>query len=132
MAAICEVLATDGVPTSKAPSGPREATTFPASVENNNTLGVISVTPTTPSAAAQMFKPKISAGHNLLPTCLDIDPAVLSHTFQYFFEKNHPAQPVFECRIVHWGRTVGNLRVKALENLLVRIVVAHAVTTEKI
>ena len=43
---IFSVLSADGVPTSKAPSLPTEATTFPALVANTNTFGVISVTPT--------------------------------------------------------------------------------------
>jgi hypothetical protein len=38
------VLAVVGVPTSKAPSGPTEATTFPAVVANTNSSGEISVT----------------------------------------------------------------------------------------
>src|SRR5216684_2755570 len=45
-----DVLAVEGVPTSKAPSCPTEATTFPAVVVNTSNSGVISVTPTLSSA----------------------------------------------------------------------------------
>ena len=47
------VLAVAGVPTSKAPSGPTEATTLPATVVNTNNSGVISVTPTSCSAPSR-------------------------------------------------------------------------------
>ncbi len=52
MRAIAGVLATEGVPTSNAPSGPTDDTTLPLLVANTSTVGVISVTVTRSCALA--------------------------------------------------------------------------------
>src|SRR4029077_16030078 len=49
---ICGVLVAEGVPMSKAPSGPTDATTLPPVVENTSTFGVTSVTVTSVPALA--------------------------------------------------------------------------------
>src|SRR5580704_11543801 len=74
----------------------------------------------------------IETAYSKFNTRLDCYPTALLRAFGHFFQQLHPQQPILEGRIFHRRVRVRDARVEALEDLLVRIVVAFTVAAGEI